>query len=142
MQLPSIASPGGDHGHSHAVEKAKAGPNGGRLIQAVSPNAEFFVMEDRTAQITFVDAAGKVVAPEGQVVSLIGGERSAPITVAFEAVDGVLRSTQALPQQHNMPIILSIKPTAEASTHRERFYLNQSVCSGCDLEEYACTCGH
>lgn len=128
--------------HQHAVTEIKAGPNGGRLIRTVEPNAEFFVKPDRYAQITFLDADGQIVAPSGQVVSLVGGDRSNPIKVSFAAVDGLLRSASPLPDQPNMPIILSIKSTSDAKAVRERFYLNQSICGGCDYEEYACTCGH
>lgn len=127
---------------SAAEIEAKAGPNGGRLIQSVSPHAEFFVAEDRYAQITFIDADGQLIVAEGQAASLVGGERSNPIKLEFEMVDGLLRTKQPLPDIPNMPIILSIKMTPESKTHRERLYLNQSICGGCDLEEYACTCGH
>ena len=50
-----------DHGHTHA--KKEAGPNGGRLLTALEPHAEFFVLPDRRVQITFLDAQDKPVAP-------------------------------------------------------------------------------
>ena len=134
------AGPGSDHGHEHT--KKHAGPNGGRLITGVSPHAEFFVDAERFAQITFVNAESEVTAPTGQVVSLTGGDRSNPIKLSFTSVDGVLRSTEALPEQPNMPIILSIKPTTDTKAVREKFYLNQSMCGSCDYQEYACICGH
>ncbi len=134
------ASAAHDHGHSHV--KKQAAPNGGRLITQVEPHAEFFVTADRFVQITFVNEGGEAIAPEGQVVSLFGGERSNPIKLTFAPVNGVLRSTAALPEQPNMPIILSIKSTPESATVREKFYLNQSMCGSCDYQEYACICGH
>jgi hypothetical protein len=127
---------------SIATAENKAGPNGGRLITKVTPQAEFFVSSDHYAQITFIDIDGKPIAPQAQVVSLMGGDRSKPITISFESIDGVLRSTEPLPEQSSMPIILSIKPSPEAKTVREKFYLNQSICGGCNYEEYACTCSH
>jgi hypothetical protein len=126
---------------TQAAEK-KAGPNGGRILQQVTPQAEFFVTSDRHAQITFIDAEGKPIAPAAQNVSLMGGDRSSPIRISFAPIDGVLRSTAPLPEQSNMPIILSIKPSPEAKTIREKFYLNQSICGGCKHEEYACICDH
>lgn len=131
---------GGTHTHTH--EEKKAGPNGGRLITSVDPHAEFFVTSDRFAQITFVDSEGVAIAPDGQAVSLIGGDRSNPTKLSFVPVGGVLRSAEPLPDVPNLPIILSIKPASDAQTTRDKFYLNQSVCGGCSLEEYACTCGH
>ncbi|MGZ0657404.1 hypothetical protein ACWPKO_02835 [Coraliomargarita sp. W4R53] len=125
---------------AHAAEAA--GPNGGRVIEKIQPSAEFFLTPDRYAQITFLDAEGVAIAPEQQTVTLIGGDRSAPVTHTFERVGDVLRSVEPLADQPKMPIILSIKSSPDAKTVRERFYLNQHVCGGCQLEEYACICGH
>ena len=141
LTTPAQADEGHDHTQHEQSEK-KAGPNGGRLITVVEPRAEFFLTADRFAQISFVDDHGEVVAPQGQVVSLIGGDRSDPVRLSFTLVDGVLRSTSPLPDKPNMPIVLSIKPTADAKTVREKFYLDESECGGCDYQEYACICGH
>ena len=119
-----------------------ATPNGGRLISTVTPHAEFFVTSDRFVQITFVNAEGVVIEPAQQVVSLVGGDRSAATKLNFVLANGVLRSTEPLPEQPNMPIVLSIKSALDAKTVREKFYLKQHVCGGCDYEEYACICGH
>jgi len=139
------AQAGADHAHDHAhhehAEK-KAGPNGGRLITVVEPHAEFFLTADRFAQITFVNDDGEAIARGEQVVSLVGGDRSNPVKVSFAPVDGLLRSTEPLPDQPNMPIVLSIKTAPGAKTAREKFYLNESECGGCDYLEYACICGH
>jgi hypothetical protein len=48
-----------------AAEKIKA-PNGSRIIEAVTPNAEFLVTKDKKVEIRFLDAAGKVIAPAAQ----------------------------------------------------------------------------
>jgi len=141
LTTPAQADEGHDHTQHEQSEK-KAGPNGGRLITVVEPRAEFFLTADRFAQISFVDDHGEVVAPQGQVVSLIGGDRSDPVRLSFTLVDGVLRSTSPLPDKPNMPIVLSIKPTEDAKAVREKFYLNESECGGCDYQEYACICGH
>lgn len=127
---------------SLAQAAESAGPNGGRVIEQVEPHAEFFLTPERYAQITFLNAEGEAIAPEQQTVSLIGGDRSAPVKYSFERVGDVLRSVEPLADQPRMPIVLSIKPSPEAKTVREKFYLNQHVCGGCQLEEYACICGH
>ncbi len=129
-------------GFQTAQAEKQAGPNGGRVIESVTPHAEFFVTPDRYAQITFVDADGAAVEPEEQVVSLLGGDRSAPVHLTFELTGTVLRSTEPLPEIPGMPIILTIKPAADAKSVRERFYLHQHKCGSCDYEEYACICGH
>ena len=48
-----------------AAEKIKS-PNGGRIISAVEPHAEFLVTPDKKVEIRFLDAAGKVIAPAAQ----------------------------------------------------------------------------
>jgi hypothetical protein len=53
-----------------------------------------------------------------------------------------LRSDDTVPVGTHFPTVVQIKPTAEAQTIVNRFYLNTIVCSGCDHPEYACTCGH
>ena len=130
------------HGHDHAPHQNKGGPNGGRVIQLVEPNLEFLLTPERFVQITFLDHDGEVVPAGEQVVTAIGGSRSAPTEVKFVEKDGRLISTAALPEMKNMPIILQIKTTSEAKAVREKFYLNMSNCSGCDYKEYACICGH
>jgi hypothetical protein len=134
-----------EHDHSeHATETHQefAAPNGGRLITSVEPHLEFFVTPERFVQITFIGDDGAVVPVADQVISAIGGDRSAPTKVAFVEEEGLLISTEALPEMANMPILLQIKVSPEAKAVRERFKLNMSNCSGCGYEEYACTCGH
>jgi hypothetical protein len=47
----ALSAPAADHDH----DKKEAGPNGGRLLTALDPHAEFFVTADRKVQITFLD---------------------------------------------------------------------------------------
>ena len=140
----AAAKPAGDadhdHGHDHA--KATGGPNGGRLITIVEPNLEFLVMPERFVQITFLGHDGEVVPAGEQVVSAIGGKRSAPTKVKFVKKEGRLISTAALPKMKSMPIILQIKATPKAKSVRTTFYLNMSECPSCDYKEYACICAH
>jgi len=140
----SAHSHAADGGHSHgaAEHKPKGGPNGGRIISIVKPNLEFLVTPERFVQITFLGQDGEVVPAGDQVVSAIGGNRSAPTKVAFVKKEGRLISTEALPEMKSMPIILRIKTTPDTKSVRETFYLNMSDCPGCDYKEYACICGH
>lgn len=127
-------------GHSHA--KKEAGPNGGRIITAVEPHAEFFVTADRKVQITFLGKDGKAIAPAEQVIAITTGERSAPVKMTFTKTGAAFVSEQAVPEGNNFPLVLQIKPTPDAKAAVERFTLNLSVCPECKLGEYACICDH
>jgi hypothetical protein len=130
-----------DHSE-HREKKAEAGPNGGRIITSVEPHLEFYLTKERKIQITFLNDHGEVIAPEEQVVSLIGGDRQNPIRLRFVSKGSVLLSDKALPEGNNLPIILSIKTDAKSKTVRERFNLDLSSCPTCKYKEYACICGH
>lgn len=124
--------------HDHQHEKA---PNGGRIIHSVDPHAEFLFTAERTVEIRFLKD-GAVIAPSGQSVTLIGGDRAKPTRLSF-AVDGdKLVSSGPLPEGDNLPIILQIKTSADAKAVMERFTLNLAKCPECKLLEYACVCEH
>jgi len=125
-----------------AHEKISAGPNRGRLLTVVTPNAEFFVTPERKVQIMFVGADGKTVAPAGQVVVVSTGERSAPTRLTFTQTGDVLLSDAVLPAGNGFPTVVQIKATPEAKPVVARFNLNTSVCGSCKNAEYACVCGH
>lgn len=131
---------GDDHEHVHV--KKMPGPNGGRLITSIEPQAEFFVTQDRKVQISFLDKEGQLVAPAEQLVTVITGERSEPVTLTFAKVGDVLLSEQDLPKGNNLPVVVKIKIQPDAKASYEKFMLNFSVCGSCDLAEYACICGH
>lgn len=137
--LPAFAA---EHTHEHQHEKKVAGPNGGRLITSVEPHAEFFVTKERKVQITFVDDAGKVVAPGAQVVTVTTGERAAPTKLTFAPSGNALLSTAALPAGDDFPTVVQIKATADAKTVNEKFTLDLSTCGECQAPEYACKCAH
>ncbi len=127
---------------SAVAHEKKAGPNGGRLIENIDPQAEVFVTPERKVQITFLSKEGKVLSPEGRAASVTTGERSAPVDLAFAPVGEVLVSTAALPEGENFPAIVRITPAAGQKPVVVRFQLNLAQCSACDHKEYACTCGH
>lgn len=126
----------------HTHEKKEAGPNGGRLLTAIDPHAEFFVTADRKVQITFLDAADQPVAPSGQVVTVTTGDRAAPTRLSFTRAGNVLLSDAALPEGNNLPTVVQIKVSPDAPTVTERFNVDLSICGGCNHAEYACTCDH
>lgn len=123
-------------------DKPVAGPNGGRVITAVDPHAEFLVTPERKVRVTFVGDDGKPVAAAGQIVSVTTGARSAPVTLTFAESGGALLSEQTLPEGNNHPTVVVIRASDGAKPVVERFNLNTTVCGGCDRPEYACTCGH
>jgi hypothetical protein len=132
-----------DHDHaSHSHEAHVAGPNGGRIIHAVEPHFEFFVREDRTIQITFLNDENQPMAPSSQEISAIAGDRRSPTRLTFSLQEGILLSQVALPEGNNIPIIISIKSSPEDAIIRERFMVNLAECPSCDYLEYACTCEH
>lgn len=127
-----------DHGHTHA--KKEAGPNGGRLLTALEPHAEFLVLPDRRVQITFLDAQDKPVAPGNQIVVVTAGERSAPTKLTFALDGAVLRSNGPLPAGNDFPTVVQIKVNPAGRFVTEKFNLNLSVCPDCKHAEYACIC--
>ena len=127
-------------GHGH--EKKVAGPNGGRLITSVKPRLEFFVTKDRKVKITAVDDHNKPIAITDQSVKVSGGSRLFPARMKFEKKDGALISSNAFPDGKKLPVVVQIKATPDSKTVIEKFYLNQSTCPECKLEEYACICNH
>jgi hypothetical protein len=137
---PAFAGPG-PAGHSHAPKIT--GPNKGRILTQLNPQAELFVTTDRKVRLTFVDDAGKpVAAPGALTVTLITGDRAKPTTLTFAAEGNTLLSTTALPEGKNLPGILRVKPTAEAALVTIRFQINLATCGECSRPEYACACGH
>lgn len=127
---------------THTHEKRDAGPNGGRLINTVHPRAEFFVTAERKIQITFLDQAGKAIAPADQIVTVTTGDRSAPKTLTFAKAGNTLLSTAALPAGNNLPAVVQIKAGPTGKTITAKFNVDLSKCGECKLAEYACICAH
>jgi hypothetical protein len=134
--LPLLAHEGQGH------DKVAAGPNGGRILTTVEPHAEFFVTRERKIQITFLGEDGKPIPPAGQVIAVTTGERSAPVKITFTKTTTGFLSEQVIPEGNNLPVVVQIKPAPEEKASVAKFTLNLSVCPGCQLAEYACTCAH
>lgn len=130
------------HGEEEHGPKKSVGPNGGRVLHAPNPRAEFFVTSDRTVQITFLDDQGQPIAPDGQTVVVTAGRRAAPTQISFSRADNSLVSDAALPTGKRVPTVVQITST-DGQTATERFNVNLAICSGCNNPEYACICeGH
>ena len=126
----------------HAHGKNEAGPNGGRVILSVEPHFEFFVTPEGKVKLTFLGEDRKAIAPAGQVVTAIGGDRAKPTKLTFTKEDGYMLSDKPLPDGNMIPIILQVKVSPDAKTVNEKFMVNLADCPGCVHKEYACTCDH
>ncbi len=117
-------------------------PNGGRIIDSVTPHAEFVVTKEKMAEVRFLDAAGKVIAPTTQVVTVVMGQRSAPTKLTFVKDGDKLVSDKPVPEGKELPLVLQIRQKEGEKATTEKFNLNMAHCPECNLTEYACTCDH
>lgn len=137
--------PGAHHDHGADVHAKKiAGPNGGKIITAVEPHAEFYVTPENKVRITFLNEQNTAVAVAAQTVNVVCGDRNNPTMLNFvKDTDGnSLISDGTLPAGNKFPVILTFKTSADAAPIRGKFALDLSNCPSCDHQEYACTCDH
>ena len=128
---------------AHGEKGALTGPNKGRVLTELEPHAELFVTAERKLRLTFIDDAGKPVAPvAGAMATAITGERAAPVTLSFAADGDALLSTAALPEGGNLPLVLRVRSGGEAKLVTIRVQLNLAECGECKRAEYACACDH
>ncbi|MCU0796986.1 MAG: hypothetical protein MUF31_13745 [Akkermansiaceae bacterium] len=126
-----------DHDHDHEKheehgeheEHGKKGPNGGHVVESKAGfTLEVTVDKERKARIIFLDKEMKPVALDAQTITGIAGERSAPTKLAFakgkDADANVLIADKALPTGAHVPLILTVKTTADAKAITERFELH------------------
>jgi len=123
-------------------DKKIAGPNGGRILDSVTPHVEFHVNAERKVQFTFLDAHNQPIAPNAQSIIVTTGSRSAPITLNFIRQGDLLVADAPLPEGHRFPAVIQIKPTPDAAPVTEKFTIDLATCSDCGHYEHACTCGH
>ena len=123
-----------------ADKKHLGGPKGGRLLEKTEPKAEFYLEKDRTATITFYDAALKPVPVAAQSVTVIADAKEGKKTIEFEKKGDVLVSKTKLPEGDGYNVVVQFKPTAQAKPENFRFKLETHECGGCKRAEYACTC--
>lgn len=124
-----------------AAEKIKA-PNGGRIITTVEPHAEFLITADKKAEVRFLDASGKVIAPAAQIVTVTMGDRANPTKLAFTKDGDKLVSDKTVPEGKELPVVLQIRTKEGEKAVTEKFNLNMAICPECKLAEYACSCDH
>lgn len=125
---------------NHSHEK-KAGPHGGKLLEADNAHIEFFVQTDKKAEVFVYDENMKPVPTgEGQLV-VTAGTREKQEKLAVEKKDASF-VTAALPAGTGYWVILQWKPTPDAAAKTLRVKYVEGICSGCNLPEYACTCDH
>ena len=123
-----------------ADKKHLSGPKGGRLLEKTDPKAEFYVEKDRSATITFYDAALKPVAATAQSVTVIADTKDGKAKVEFEKKGDTLASKTKLPEGDGYNLVVQFKQTTDAKPQNFRFKLQTHTCDGCKRAEYACTC--
>ena len=127
---------------STADKKPLGGPKGGRLLEKTEPKAEFYLEKDRTATITFYDAALKPVPAAAQSVTLIADAKEGKKTIEFEKKGDSLASKTPLPEGEGYNVVVQIRPTAQSKPQNFRFKLETHTCGECKRAEYACICDH
>lgn len=115
--------------HQEHDESATKGPNGGHVVTSKAGfSFEITADKERKARIVFLDKDNKAVALTGQSISGIAGERSAPTKLTFakgkDKDADVLISDKPLPAGAHVPMILTIKTTADGKAVTERFELH------------------
>ena len=127
---------------AEAHKSVKVGPNGGRVLTGVEPHLEFLVTKDKKVEITALTEGLKADKLNGQIVSVVAGDRSKPTKLEFKEEGGKLVSTGTLPEGNDYPVSVSVKANAKAKAVYEKFNLNLSKCPTCKNQEYACECEH
>jgi hypothetical protein len=123
------------------AEKIVGGPKGGRLLEADSQKAEFFVTPDRKVEIIFYDAALNPTAPGDQVVAVTAEPKSGRTKLELEKTATGYVSKTPLPESAEpYRVVVQIRATADAKPANFRIDLNLTTCGECSRAEYACTC--
>jgi hypothetical protein len=125
-----------------AAEKIVAGPKGGRLLEKVTPQTEFFVNKDRKVEINFYDAAKKPIAPGAQVVVVTAEPKGGRVPLELDKTGSGFVSKTALPAGEPYRVVVQLRERTDARTQNFRIELNLETCGECKYAEYACTCGH
>ena len=123
-----------------AGKKFETGPKGGRILDKISPKAEFFVEKDRTVTIAFYDAKQKPIPAADQSVTVIADGKEGKTSLEFEKKGDALVSKTKLPDGDGYNLVVQFRQTADAKPQNFRFKLDLHTCGGCKVAEYACTC--
>ncbi|GDY18628.1 hypothetical protein LBMAG55_19510 [Verrucomicrobiota bacterium] len=123
-----------------AAEPAKpaTAPRPGRALEAPGVRADFVILQDRKATVTFVDEAGNPAARGDRTVAVkVDGK-----DVALEAQPNGFVTKEPLPAKEPAPIVVQIRAKADAKPANFRITLNTAICAECKRPEYGCICGH
>lgn len=126
-----------------AADKPAAGPKGGRMLVTDTGRAEFFVNAERRVELTFLDQAGKVIAPGAATVTVTAETPSGRVSLPLALKDATLVSTEPLPVGEPYRVVVQVRPSPGARPSNFRIEFNLHECGECQHAEYACTCeGH
>ena len=114
----------GDHEHDHDHAKVVTGPNGGRVLEGVTPPVEFVVTKDRKVKLYFLDEKLKTVSVAKQTATIFAGDRSAPTRLSFKKAWGRLVSEGKLPEGDPFPVVVQIKVTPDSAPMLAKFNLD------------------
>lgn len=132
----------GHEEHSHGDEKI-AGPHGGRVIELAEGHLEFYATSERLIEVYFYDSSMEPSTSSKAQIQVIAQSEAGSQKYDLTLREGAFRSSDPLPEGNNYPLVVRVKTTPESSFQNLRFLYNSSICGGCNLAEYACTCeGH
>jgi hypothetical protein len=125
-----------------AHSDAEIGPNGGRIVE-FSQNESLHgevTLKDGFFHVALLDHQMKPVAIGTQVLNVAGGDRKAPQKPTVTVKDGhfvfpVLKGDE-------YPLVLQLRPTANAKPITARFTYDSAVCGKCKQQEWLCGCKH
>jgi hypothetical protein len=120
--------------------KAVAGPKGGKMLDNDKPRAEFFVDKDRRVVITFYDDEMKPVAATEQHGLVWAEPKEGRVRLLLVKKEGALVTEKPLPAGNRYNIVVRLASSANAKPQSFKIKFDTSVCKGCNLAEYACTC--
>ncbi len=132
---PAIAAD--DHNH-----KIIPGPQGGKLLESEPQHAEFFVLSNKKASVTFYDDAMKPVAIKSQEVKITVEAKSGKVALELEKVGDSFVSKTTLPEGDGYRVVIQIKNDAASKPQNFRVDYHTEICKECNRAEYACSCDH
>ena len=134
----------GETAEEHAAHAGKedhsqcgvvVGPNGGRMLVAFKPHAEFILTADNKIKLTFLDADNKPVASGAKSVRIVVDNNLVETTA-----EGVSLVSGVIDLSNPVTVVVSIKDQAGKKFNSKRFELSKEFCDKCNHPEYACTC--
>lgn len=121
----------------------KAGPKGGRLLEAAPNPAEFFVTPEQRIEIVFYDSAMQPIAPTHQVVGVTAEAPGGRTALDVERTAQGYVTTAPVPAGAPYRVVVQIRAAPGEKPQNFRVDLNMTTCGECSHAEYACTCeGH